>query len=422
MLLVTVSSAGGDPSSECPVRCRCSKLDSYVNSREVKCCSLDLSDIPAMLNLSTVSTLDFSHNKIKILRNATFSKYSSLSTLILSSNEVVKIEINAFAGLRMMRYVDLRYNNLESFNPEIFSSKKVLKNVSLKGNPLAYLSSDSPILISDSVSFLDLSSCSLTTIHPVTFSRLPRLNSLDLSSNLLQTISVSTFEKLPNLRILELHNNRWTCNCDVVEVMQWATARRCPHPAHQPVNCFEGQQSRKLWTTAGGSKRCSESKTTEALLTREREFTTDMTVDLPTVSVGIPVSVKTLQHTTSQPFVVTAGTSEAEIRAAPESETRGWSSLFSWNVNTLMVFVVLPVTLGAGVFVSLIALKYVTRRLHLPQHEIQGKDNHLAALFSDGPLLGPQLTADHRKQHRGYVIRSSDGVRYADYHVYEEIQ
>jgi hypothetical protein len=380
-----------------------------------------LSDIPAILNLATVHTLDLSENEISILRNTSFSNYSRLSTLILSSNEVEEIEINAFAGLRMMRYIDLQYNNLKSFNPEIFSSNPVLEIVSLKENALAYLSSEFPILISDSISSLDLSSCSLTTIHAVTFSRLPKLYSLDLSSNLLQTISVSIFEKLPDLGILKMNNNRWTCNCDVVEVMQWATARRDQDPAHKPVMCLENQKYRILWTAAGGSKPCSKSKTTEALLTREREFTTDMTVDLPTVSVGIPLSLKTLPHTTSR-FVVTTGTSEAELRAAPESEARGWASLSSWNMNTLMVFGILPITLGAAVFVALIAMNYTTRRLCRPQKEIQGKDNHLSNFFSDVPLLEPQLTADHRKQHRVYVSRSSDGVRYADYHVYEEIE
>jgi len=195
---------GYDGTAGCPAGCSCSTVDGFVNSHEVKCSYLGLSDIPAMVNLWTLHTLDLSNNEISILRNASFSTLSRLLKLILSNTEVEVIEINAFAGLEKLIETDLSYNNLELFNPEIFSSNPVLENVSLKGNPIGVLSSSSPILISNSVSSLDLSSCSVSTIHPVTFSRLPKLYFLDLSSSLLQTISVSTFQKLPDLTILKI--------------------------------------------------------------------------------------------------------------------------------------------------------------------------------------------------------------------------
>ena len=123
----------------------------------------------------------------------------------------------------------------------------------LRGNNLVYLSSEFLIAISTSISFLYLSFCSLTTIHPVTFSRRPSLYDLDLSSNNLQTISLRALEKVPDLSLMELNNNRWTCNCDIVEVMQWAETRREQQPAHKPVKCLEeGQQYRTLCTMAGG--------------------------------------------------------------------------------------------------------------------------------------------------------------------------
>jgi hypothetical protein len=71
---------------------------------------------------------------------------------------VEEIEINAFAGLQMVREIDLSYNNLQSFNPKIFSSNQVMEKVHLRGNNLVYLSSHFPILISTLVSYLDLSS------------------------------------------------------------------------------------------------------------------------------------------------------------------------------------------------------------------------------------------------------------------------
>jgi len=454
---MTAQCAAGVGDAVCPAGCSCSTVESFVNSHEVKCTYLGLSDLPAMANLGVLHTLDLSNNEIRILKNASFSNFSRLSTLILLYNKVEVIEINAFAGLRMMREIDLSYNNIEVFNPEIFSSNPVLENVSLRGNPIAFLSSSSPILISDSVSSLDLSSCSITTIHPVTFSRLPKLYFLDLSSNLLQTISVSTFQQLPDLTILKLNNNPWTCNCDVLEVMHWLTARRQHLSAHRPVKCVEGQQYRTLWTMAGGNKSCSESKTIEPVVEPDHEFTTDMALDLPTMSVSILLTLKASPETTSQrdienkvkndsdivaapknefttdmvedlPIMTVGGaanlktspgttmqrvienavTSEAEPRPAPENETRTSSSLLFWIFNTLMVFVILPITLVAAGFVSLIAVNYIVKRckFHRTQHDIEKNYHHVAASPSNVPLLKTQLTTELMTSQAGYENRT----------------
>jgi len=370
-----------------------------------------------MLNLWTLHTLDTSKNEISILKNDSFSNFSRLSSLILSYSKVEHIEINAFAGLRMMTDIDLSYNKLESFNPKIFSSNPVLDKVYLRGNSLVYLSSDSPILISNSISSLDLNFCSLTTIYPVIFSRLSRLYDLDLSSNKFQTISLRALEKVPDLRILELNNNPWRCNCDIVEVMQWAGSRRGQQPAHKPVKCLEGQQYRTLWTMAGDNRSCSEYKTTEPVVARDREFTIDMAGSLPILSVGIVPPLKTSPVTTSQRVIENAVTSESELRPAQGSEARGWASLLSWNVYTI-----LPITFCRAVFVSLIAVNYITKgcRIHRPQHHIQGEVSNVAACTDlNLPLLKTQLTADITKQHAGYENRSSYGVGGTEYHVYE---
>jgi hypothetical protein len=44
-------------------------------------------------------------------------------------------------------------------------------------------------------------------------------------------MSVSTFEKIPDVRTLKLNNNRWACNCEAVEKMHLATARREQQPS-----------------------------------------------------------------------------------------------------------------------------------------------------------------------------------------------
>jgi len=153
--------------------------------------------------------------------------------------------------------------------------------------------------------------------------------------------------------------------------------------------------------TAVGSKPRSESKIIEPLLAPDREFTTDMTVDLPIMSVGIAPPLKASPGTTLQRVIENAVNSEGELRSAPESETLGWPSLLSWKVNTLTVFVILPITLGVALFVSLITVNYIVKRgkNHRTQHDIQEKYIHVTASFSEVPLLKTQLTADITKQH-----------------------
>jgi len=50
----------------------------------------------------------------------------------------------------------------------------------------------------------------------------------------------------------------------------------------------------------------------------------------------------------------------------------GWASLLAWNVNTLMVVVILPITFGGVASVSLTAANYTVKKGkdHRTQHDI----------------------------------------------------
>lgn len=345
------------------------------------------------------------------------------------------IQVNAFAGLQMIRTIDLSYNKLKSIHPEIFASNPKLEFLSLSSNPLTHLPSKSPILVSDSVISLDLSSCFLTEIHPLTFSRLPRLCNLDLSSNLLQTVSVRSLENLPDLKTVQLANNRWNCNCDVVELMQWTSKRRRQGPAHRPVKCLEGGKYRTLWTAAGGGKSCKESTTAAPFVATdmaaslaasettndrsaslvESETTTNIAATLRRLSFSQKITPYLSLHLAKE-TTVTGGD---EPTVTPEIETGDWDGFLSWNANTILVFVILPCTLFVAVFLALMAVNYFTRRwtIHRPRHAIQGKGNCL----ENCRYFHPQLTADTIKPHARYININNQRIPYDTYHIYEEI-
>jgi hypothetical protein len=375
-----------------------------------------LSDIPLSFT-SSVQTFDLSHNVIRTLKNDSFPKYFRLSAVILSYNKLEDIQLNAFAGLQMIRNIDLSYNNLKSIHPDIFSSNPKLEFLSLNSNPLENLLSQTPILVSNTLASLDLSSCSLTTIDPVTFSRLPSLYSLDLSSNRLSNVSVTSLENLTELRILELANNRWTCNCSVVELMQWASKRRGDLPAHKPIKCLKGGKYVTLWTAAGRDESCNKTVTPAPLVQREA------TNDAATTLKALPFKPKIASFSYSSPDLAirTAVTGWDEPTVTPETKTGDRDGLFSWDLyTTIHVFLILPCTLGASIFITLMAVNFFTNRwlVHRPLYVMQSKGNRLSASLS----LDTQLAANITRKHSAYTNVNTQSFPYDTTHVYEEIR
>jgi hypothetical protein len=144
-----------------------------------------------------------------------------------------------------------------------------------------------------------------------------------------------------------------------------------------------------------------------------------MAVDLPIIF----ATLKSSPGSILQRDVENAEGSEAELRPAPESETRNWASLLSWNVNTVTVSIILSITLSVAVFVSLRDENYILKRGkdHRTQHDKQKSYKHFPAFISNVLLLNTQLTADITKQHAGCENRSFYSVGSTEYHVYERI-
>jgi hypothetical protein len=369
-----------------------------------------------MSSSGCVQSLDLSENRVHILQNDSFLTYTRLSTVILSYNRMEHVQQNVFTGLRMLMSIDLSHNKLQTIHPEIFSSNPLLERVSLSSNPLISISTESSVLVSDSLSVLDLSSCSLTAVHPVMFSHLPNLYSLDLSSNSLQTISVGTLEKLSKLKIVKLSNNRWTCSCDLVEVMEWANERmrRLQHPALKPVRCFQGEQYKTLWSAAGGGGSCDTSTDLAPLVPRD---VTDLAPDLPSrITASLALTPKTVPPL-SLPVEVRH---ENELMESMEKETGSWGISFSWNTGTMLVIIILPCMLFISVLLPLTVVKYLKNRIKIYdlQNEIQAKDDHIAALLSHEPLLDPHPSACFT----GHTSRNSQHSYCGEHHVYEQIR
>jgi hypothetical protein len=416
---------------------------------------------------------------MNLKENALFS-YESVSNLYLQHCKIVNINEKAFQRLENLTEIDLSSNRLNSVSPNLFNNNQKLDKLILRNNNLGTLQWNTPILNGpSSLSFLDLQSCQLSNISSITFSQLLNLTFLDISRNSLVLLHNDSLSSHENLKDVNLENNPWQCGAVFEGLLCWMHSKLALSH-NRTVQCQYKNEMWDIWTLENRSSLCrpittpltdefltvvtpdlttvsvgvslppktsphtsrvvetavtseaelrpaSESQTGgwASLLSWNRKFTTDMTVNLLITSKGTAPHVKASPDTTLQKVIENSVTLDAEVRSQPERETGGWASLLTWNVTTLAVFVILPITLGAAVFVSLTAVNYIAKRysLHHPQHHMQGEDNHLAAcLDCTVPFLNPQLQVDLTNQPLEYLNRSSESVRHSEYHVYEEIR
>ena len=252
-LFILVCSKTLEEEETCPTNCRCGNV--YL-----ACTNLGLQTIPTTISAKYMLSFDFSHNKLNNLMDFAFLDYGDLEYLILSENEIELVDSRAFHGLTCLKKIDLSYNNLNYIAPSIFSDNPVLEIVSFRGNPLAYFPDSPPILASLSIIYLDLSSCTLTSVNSDTFSQLPNLRILNLNSNRLREFSLDILNTLTDLSNVDLGNNMWKCDCKIVEVLNLLSKRRKSTSLdgeHNPVKCFEAGVYKTIWMAASKNESCT---------------------------------------------------------------------------------------------------------------------------------------------------------------------
>jgi hypothetical protein len=206
------------------------------------CINVGLGKIPTTNLTEHVLLFDFKHNNLISLKDFAFRGYTALVDLFLSYNEIEKVYTKAFHGLAMLKNIDLSHNKLIYIAHNIFSDNPHLETVSFRGNRLAYFPDSLPILASYSIESLDLSYCTLHSINSVTFSQLPNLNFLNLNSNHLHEIKWDHLKNLTELNNVDLGDNKWKCDCKILEVLNMLNIRRKSTDLageHKPVKCFK---------------------------------------------------------------------------------------------------------------------------------------------------------------------------------------
>lgn len=159
--------------------------------------------------LDSISHLDASSNRIKVLTDRGFGRLHRLAILNLRHNLIVRAEETSLAGLGELARLDLSNNQLVALPARFFQAvKTTLAELYLQNNSISVIP---PGLFSGlaQVTVLDLSHNEVTShwIGPTTFADMSRLLSLDLSYNKLTRIDANAFRALYTLQSLSLQHN-----------------------------------------------------------------------------------------------------------------------------------------------------------------------------------------------------------------------
>eukprot|EP00079_Xenopus_tropicalis_P014870 XP_004911884.1 PREDICTED: SLIT and NTRK-like protein 6 [Xenopus tropicalis] len=202
----------------CKTLCLCSEKDGifFVNCED-----------KGIINLSEINIPPFQYMDLNLLNNGLFkihenelSSFNNIMSLHLGFNNIADIEPGAFNNLSILKKLHINHNSLEILRDDTF---KGLEN-------LEFLQADNNFI---------------TTIEPNTFSKLTKLKvlilndnaieslpsnifrfvpltHLDLRGNQLQTLPyVGLLEHIGRITELQIEDNKWVCNCDLLQLKLW---------------------------------------------------------------------------------------------------------------------------------------------------------------------------------------------------------
>jgi len=160
-------------------------------------------------NVFNLHSFNLSGNNILNITKFTFVGFLKLENLDLSSNNISRIDCEAFEFTPKMKVLRLRSNRLTEICPQTFILLEHLRNLDLSNNMISSIQPET--LRNNSVlEWLSLANNRLTEILPDTLRLLRHLRHLDLSNNMISSIEPETLHQNSVLKWLSLANNRLT--------------------------------------------------------------------------------------------------------------------------------------------------------------------------------------------------------------------
>ncbi|TTP11314.1 Protein ELFN1 [Bagarius yarrelli] len=151
--------------------------------------------IPLHIN-STIVDLRLNENKIRSIHFSALSRFSNLTYLNLTKNDISYIEDGAFSAQFNLQVLQIGFNKLRNLTEGMLRGLGHLQYLYLQANLIE-------------------------TVSPNAFWECPAIENIDLSMNRIQQLDGGTFRGLSKLTTCELYSNPFMCSCELLGFLCW---------------------------------------------------------------------------------------------------------------------------------------------------------------------------------------------------------
>lgn len=161
----------------------------------------------SFINATKLKKFNSYRNKVQKLGGKGFvASGESLEELLLSTNTIEEIDVDAFVGLNNLKELFILDNLIVSIPPGTFRDLKRLEYLNVGYNKLTELSGELFFGL-ESLKEIYLFWNKFTTLEAESFKTLPKLQTLGFHSNPLEDVHINAFSGLESLKDLQLNNN-----------------------------------------------------------------------------------------------------------------------------------------------------------------------------------------------------------------------
>ncbi|XP_065600163.1 SLIT and NTRK-like protein 6 [Cyrtonyx montezumae] len=164
--------------------------------------------------------LNLLNNGLTMLRVNDFAGLVNAISLHLGFNNIADIEPGAFNGLSFLKQLHINHNSLEILKEDTFDGLENLEFLQADNNFITVIEASAFSKLSR-LKVLILNDNAIEYLPPNIFRFVP-LTHLDLRGNQLQTLPyVGFLEHIGRILDLQLEDNKWACNCDLLQLKTW---------------------------------------------------------------------------------------------------------------------------------------------------------------------------------------------------------
>lgn len=187
-----------DTSGTCPTGCTCSPENATCKN---------ISSFGTFHLKETLKDINIKDHSIAKLSKGSFSGFTALQFLEVTTGKLSEIEAGAFADVSgTLTKLDLSHNQITNLTTGVFTNLRVLTHVYLMGNQLTTVYADTFVSLSQLVE-LELSYNSIESIEKGAFNDVPALQNLKLKHNKLPRMPLDGLSGLTGLEVLDFEKN-----------------------------------------------------------------------------------------------------------------------------------------------------------------------------------------------------------------------